>query len=622
MLKEEYAQSEVLQLEWKPQMDCAACVNGVWERGEVCSVSSPCAVEVLRCDFGSKVKLHPDKLRLLQPRLVGHLVLECSLAGIRPTGGCPTWTATACDFISDHLSGALAVINIKSCRRRPPVPVVLRCSSGPGQDVSFADLLVTRGLALKEELASSFPSEMPEEAVVQVENVQEAEEKPWKPVCCRYFPEKMKREPYPPPELPPRGRVQVTVTAVGDDGTIYAMTQQAERQCEQLKDGFQHHMKTFTRHKFYRWQRGMGCAVMGSDMTWYRGKVLEVIGEHVKVRYVDQGLVEEIPVCHVYPTVLREDVPELCVSCQLHGLIPIGGTWQPDAVTLLKELLHMRRLDILMMELPLEPWGDVTVQINLEGMNLSRIMVHHQHATADSAVAEEYVTVPSTARLDNWAIDHTGVKDPPLVPGKFRCSSLPDKGEHFRVQIKHLCTPNEVFLSVFSEPDNLNSEENLEEALRSVNEGEDRLFPLVDFAPERACLAKYSDGKYYRAKLLSIEGCNPVQILVRHVDYGSDDVVSTRRLRQMPLDLLKFPCEAIKVKVGGFRAPRGKLEQERILYQPEWSIKAMLEMISLLHGNITASVVSTESEITVFLYNERGVLVHHSLVEKGLADED
>ena len=101
-----------------------------------------------------------------------------------------------------------------------------------------------------------------------------------------------------------------------------------------------------------------------------------------QVRYVDQGLVENIPVCHVYPTVLCEDIPQLCMPCQLHGVIPVSGldseswclcsiavassplstvappsphsvqvgrTWQWDAVALLKELLLNRCVDMQVM---------------------------------------------------------------------------------------------------------------------------------------------------------------------------------------------------------------------------------------------------------------------------------
>lgn len=42
-----------------------------------------------------------------------------------------------------------------------------------------------------------------------------------------------------------------------------------------------------------------------------------------QVQYVDYGLVENIPVVHVYPRLLFEDVPQLCMPCQLHGLNPV-----------------------------------------------------------------------------------------------------------------------------------------------------------------------------------------------------------------------------------------------------------------------------------------------------------
>lgn len=43
---------------------------------------------------------------------------------------------------------------------------------------------------------------------------------------------------------------------------------------------------------------------------------------------------------------------------------------------------------------------------------------------------------------------------------------------------------------------------------------------------EGPCLAEYSDGKYYRAKLLGFSEFYPsIKLLVRHVDYGSDDIL-------------------------------------------------------------------------------------------------
>lgn len=109
--------------------------------------------KVMRCDHGNTVKLDINKLQPLPQHLVGSFALECTLTDIRldtptilvlsqilqsfsiyfftilwftyltslfffficfrPAGGQSTWTATACDFISDYLKGASAVMTIK-----------------------------------------------------------------------------------------------------------------------------------------------------------------------------------------------------------------------------------------------------------------------------------------------------------------------------------------------------------------------------------------------------------------------------------------------------------------------------------------------------------------------------
>uniref|UniRef100_A0A4W5RKN9 Ring finger protein 17 n=1 Tax=Hucho hucho TaxID=62062 RepID=A0A4W5RKN9_9TELE len=617
LLKQEYARTEPQEIEWKADMYCAAYNNGVWERGQLCSpVSLGCIAEVVRCDFGNKVKLHVNNLRPLLPCLVGCLVLECSLSEIRPAGGRSTWTATACDFISYYLTGAMAIMTIKENTEQRPVPVSLYCSNRAGQDVSIADFLVSEGLALKERKTSNTENQPPTPSSdwsVSPRPLSTAPMPPKPAPRTNPSPEKVKTQAYCPPELPHCGRTLMTISAIGEDGLIYAMTHHAGRQFEQLRERLQQHIKTLPRLKPYTWKSVLGCAVMGSDMLWYRGEVLEVIGGHVKVRYVDQGLVENIPVCHVYPTVLCEDIPQLCMPCQLHGVIPVGRTWQWDAVALLKELLLNRCVDMQVMELPEDPLGCLTVQISLDGMPLSRIMVHHQHASVDQAVAStqecEIVSQSSPLLCCVFLSYVQGLEDPEPVPRVFSYPDLPEKGERFRVRIKHLRTPNEVLPLPYP-------------TVMSILKLYDMPFATFCTFSTAPCLAEYSDGKYYRAKLLGFAGLNPVKVLVRHVDFGSDDTLPTHKLRQIPAHLLRFPCKAIKVRVAGFRPPRLNLEKERLSYRPEWSLKAALEMIDLLHSCCTASVTATEPELSVFLYDEDGALVYLPLVEKGLADFD
>lgn len=57
----------------------------------------------------------------------------------------------------------------------------------------------------------------------------------------------------------------------------------SERQFEQLIETVRMSMKTLPRPNCYEWKSVQGCAVMGSDLIWYRGEVVEVLGDNVKV---------------------------------------------------------------------------------------------------------------------------------------------------------------------------------------------------------------------------------------------------------------------------------------------------------------------------------------------------
>lgn len=54
------------------------------------------------------------------------------------------------------------------------------------------------------------------------------------------------------------------------------------------------------------------------------------------------------------------------------------------------------------------------------------------------------------------------------------------------------------------------------------------------------------------------------------------------RLCQLPASLLQYPVKAIKVKLAGFKPPKEDFQADRLQYCPEWSIKALFEMIDLV----------------------------------------
>lgn len=57
----------------------------------------------------------------------------------------------------------------------------------------------------------------------------------------------------------------------------------SECQLEQLKERIKQSIKTLPRQKLYTWKSVLGCAIMGHDMSWYRGQLCEVLGGHVVV---------------------------------------------------------------------------------------------------------------------------------------------------------------------------------------------------------------------------------------------------------------------------------------------------------------------------------------------------
>ncbi|XP_063353651.1 RING finger protein 17 [Pelmatolapia mariae] len=606
LVKQEYTRIEPQDVEWKADMYCAALFNGVWERAQICSdVTSSDSAEVRLCDHGKMIKIDVSNLRPLPSSLIGSLALECTLNDIRPAGGRSTWTNTACDSFSYYLTGASAVMTIKELTDERPVPVTLFCSNRMGEFISIADFLVSEGLALRQRKPSGHMPPKPAPRSIMTA-------------------EKVKTSLYQPPELPCLGHIQISISAVGEDGLIYVRTQNAGYQLEQLKERIQQSMKALPRQKPYTWKSVLGCAVIGPDMLWYRGQLLEVLGGHVKVQYVDYGLVENIPVVHVYPILLCDDVPQLSMTCQLLGINPVGGKWQQDAVALMREVLLNRSVDMNVVELPADPRGPVTVELFIDGLSLSRILCQHEHASMDRTVSpDKRLTVMPTAPVfDDWDINTEGLRDPEeLMLGSFTYPNLPQEGEHFKVVVKHMCTPNELFLwPLEGTADVKVNGESLDEALTRINRNIDTLPRLSNFPEGGPCLAEYSDGKYYRARLMKFISAEPVTLLVQHVDFGSDDTLPTSKLRQMPAELLEFPCRALKVKVAGFKAPSVTREENVLPYSPKWSMKAAMEMIDLLHKNITASVVVQEPELTVLLFSEDGELVHLPLVNKGLAE--
>ncbi|XP_030669083.1 RING finger protein 17 isoform X2 [Nomascus leucogenys] len=663
-----YENSKWEPVKWENDMHCAVKIQdkNQWRRGQIIRMVTDTLVEVLLYDVGVELVVNVDCLRKLQENLktMGRLSLECSLVDIRPAGGSDKWTATACDCLSLYLTGAVATIILQENHTTWPLPVKIFCRDEKGERVDVSKYLIKKGLALRERrvnkldnshslsekslevpleqedsvvtncIKTNFDPDKKTADIISEQKVSEFQEKILEPRTTRG---------YKPPAIPNMKVFEATVSCVGDDGTIFVVPKLSEFELTKMTNEIQSNLKCLGLLEPYFWKKGEACAIRGSDTLWYRGKVMEVVGGAVRVQYLDHGFTEKIPQCHLYPILLYPDIPQFCIPCQLHNTTPVGNVWQPDAIEVLQQLLSKREVDIHIMELPKNPWEKLSIHLYFDGMSLSYFMAYYKYCTSEHT--EEMLKEKPRSDHDKkyeeeqWKIRFdellSAETDTPLLP-PYLSSSLPSPGELYAVQVKHIVSPNEVYICLDSiETCNQHSDtddsgvgresesESLDEALQRVNKKVEALLPLTDFRTEMPCLAEYDDGLWYRAKIVAIKEFNPLSILVQFVDYGSTAKLTLNRLCQIPSHLMRYPARAIKVLLAGFKPPLRDLGETRIPYCPKWSMEALWAMIDCLQGKqLYAVSMAPAPEQIVTLYDDEQHPVHMPLVEMGLADKD
>ncbi|NXL92057.1 RNF17 protein, partial [Alectura lathami] len=646
-----YKESQPQSVKWEDNMYCAVYVRDLkqWQRGRISKIVSETAAEVQLCDTGEEKTVDVSCLRKLEENMkrIRTLAVECSLVDIRPTGGSTQWTATVCECISYYLTGAQAKVIIQESDVAGALPVKILYKDEAGQLLDISEHLIKKGLALrktrtdKAAVASAVRKKHPEvhleqenpqlsscnsEAACEKSSsdkerdvtVSESEQN-----LCEAYPSLLHLEAndvYKAPIIPEARIFKATVSCVGCDGTIYVIPTSVENELSKLVTEIQSKFKCLGLLEPYPWKKGEACVVRGSDTLWYRGKVVEFGGGTLRVQYIDHGGIEKVPQCHLYPTTLYTDIPPFCIPCQLYKTVPIGNFWQQDAVNLLQELLTGKEVAIHVQEIPDKPWGKLSISLYLDGRSISSFMASEMYC-----VVKDCQDMPKQELLEGHI---------PALPS-YTLPPLPVPGDTFSVRISHIVTPKEVYIclnpsenptkqhttegdaSCFSES------ESLDEALEWCNKCVETFPLLTDLRKEMPCLAEYKDGFWYRAKLLSVEECDPIKILIQFVDYGNFSVVPTSKLRHIPYHLLKYPLQAVRVMLAGFKPPLHDTRVKRIPYSPEWSEEAVWVMIDCTQGKqLSASMLALSPDITIFLYEDGQKPVHTKLTEMGLADPD
>ncbi|NXP49137.1 TDRD6 protein, partial [Heliornis fulica] len=291
-------------------------------------------------------------------------------------------------------------------------------------------------------------------------------------------------------------------------------------------------------------------AVYSEDDLWYRAVVREKTSENlISVQYIDYGNTSVIKVDQVHE--LPEDllsVPAISVHCFLGGLkCKKNAEWTEKAV------LHFieRTRDVLLtcefVDKVEDKWevilsdhqGIITVDLTDENLE-SR---------------ERLGSTETLNRKENS--DVITVCEPLQTQNECDCESftwkLLEAGQTIKIYVTVVDGP-EYFWSCSADAEDMNYiEEKIEEAEKlGLNSFKDCNSSIKKWD---VCLAKYSqDGKFYRAQVSSVEGDH---IVVRHLDYGSEETVSLEMVRQIPQELIQVPNQAFACCLSGFRSSEG-----------------------------------------------------------------
>ncbi|XP_066170772.1 tudor domain-containing protein 6 [Sylvia atricapilla] len=297
-------------------------------------------------------------------------------------------------------------------------------------------------------------------------------------------------------------------------------------------------------------------AVYSEDSLWYRAVVKEKTSNNsIRVHYIDYGDTSVISVDQArrLPKNLSS-IPAMSIHCFLGGLkCKKNADWTEKAVFYFTKRTSEILLSCEFVKKVEDKWEVI-------------LSDHQGIITVDLADKD----IPSRERLfSRKKIDKrenrgmiTGCEPvPPQVQNEISCVSdcksfswkFPEAGQTLKIYVTVVNSPGYFWCHRADTKDVSYIEKKIEEAeklgLSSLNDGKSCM------KSGDTCLAKYSqDGWFYRAQISSV---NDDSVVVRHVDYGSEESVSLEMIRQMPYELLRVPGQAFACCLSGFNPSDG-----------------------------------------------------------------
>ncbi|KAJ8306560.1 hypothetical protein KUTeg_017105 [Tegillarca granosa] len=311
----------------------------------------------------------------------------------------------------------------------------------------------------------------------------------------------------------------------------------------------------------------IGQEVMGKyEDAWYRAVVENISGDQVKLRFVDYGNADTLPLASLKkPKDKLIKLEAQAIQCSLAGIKPLQpGVWNVDAKDIMESL--------------------VTETVSCEFVQKRKNVYLVRLKAGEKNIADELV---------NTAVVKKEIQSPVKTsPGKqltFSYQIVFSKGSVEKVYVSQIDSLSAFYCQLVKyETDLVNIMENLKTAYAQ------NPVILKDLAPGTPCVARYSqDGELYRA-CVKEEQAGGIEI--HFVDYGNSEVVAKDQLYEIKSEFLRLSPQAIPCSLSGASGDLTKFQE------------------LVLDKELTAKVVNMSNSTAVIeLFDgENQIVVSHS----------
>ncbi|KAB0372706.1 hypothetical protein FD755_015459 [Muntiacus reevesi] len=240
---------------------------------------------------------------------------------------------------------------------------------------------------------------------------------------------------------------------------------------------------------------------------------------------------------------LLKDVQPLAHPCSLKDIVPQNSSegWGEEAKI---EFLKMVNKKAVLMKVFKEEDGVLIVDLQKPPTN--KISSDMPVSLRDALVFMEL------ARFRSQTPRHHSEKNTTL---HYPLPILPKEMTDVSVMVCHINSPSDFYLQLIESLDFLFLLKGIEEFYKSEDaENLEILCPVQD----QACVAKFEDGVWYRAKVIGLPGHREVE--VKYVDFGNTAKITLKDMRKIKDEFLNPAEKAIKCKLAYIEPYKGTVQ--------------------------------------------------------------